>query len=356
MVEQDTEQAVETEAPVEMSENAVGADQTVEADVEEAESTEPAPGDADGEAVPESPDDGEENGTAGAKYDFTRPWTISNKFHSNLQSISEAFANQLSFSMSSYLRSTVDVSFRSVKQELFKDYCNRLPASKCIGVFSFEPLKGQSVITVDGNLMFVIMDKLIGGVGKLHEVDRDFTEIETKVFMLVLNKILGDLQDAAKKFFHAGVNLARIENNSAFIAVVTSGEKVIVTSLEMTIGDTTGEILLAIPMISFTPVMQSLDPKDEDLLDNSDIPAEDRAKIESALTGSSVDVVAEVGSARITLEGLLALEVGDTVMLERRMNEPIAVRVGKTTVCYGEPGRSQNRKAVRVVTKSAMEV
>ena len=353
MVDQDTEQVVETEDAVEAGAgDAAGS--TVQADA--ADTGDAGVSGGTSEESGDVKDAPAGDGTGEIKYDFTRPWTISNKFHANLQSIAEAFANQLSFSMSSYVRSTVDVSFRSVKQELFKDYCNQLPGRKCIGVFGLEPLKGQSVITVDGALMFVIMDKLIGGVGKLHEVSRDFTEIETKIFMLVMSKILGDLQDAAKKFFEARVNLTRVESNPAFIAVVTGGEKVIVTCLEMTIGETKGEILLAIPMVSFTPVLQALDPKSEDMLSAAEIPAEDRAKIRAALLDSSVEVVAEIGSTRITLDGLLNLEVGDTVILERRMNEPIAVRVGKTTVCYGEPGRSQNRKAVRVVSEPVMEV
>jgi flagellar motor switch protein FliM len=288
--------------------------------------------------------------TGEVKYDFTRPWTISNKFHQNLVSIAEAFANQLSFSMSNYLRTTVDVAYQSVKQELFSDYLDQLPEAKCIGVFSMPPLKGQSVFTVDGELMFVILDKLIGGQGKAHEVGRDFTEIETRIFMLVMNKFLSDYREAAKKFFESSIHLNRIESNPAFIAVMTGGEKVIAMSLEMTIGDQSGVVMVAAPMSGFDPVMSALDPNEDTMIKRHDIPPEDKAKIVSALQESSVDVTAVLGRAKITLNQLLHMETGDTIILDQRMNEPIAVRIGKKTVCYGEPGKSQNRKAVKVVS------
>lgn len=289
-------------------------------------------------------------GTIGeVKYDFTRPWTISNKFHQNLASIAEAFANQLSFSMSNYLRTSVDVSFDSVKQELFKDYLDRLPDQKCIGVFSFQPLGGQSVITVDGGVMFAILDKLIGGQGTPHEIGRDFTEIETRIFMLVTNKVLGDLREAARKFFESSVHLNRIENNPAFIAVMTGGEKVIVMTLDMKIGDHNGSVMVATPMSGFDPVMSALDPTDESLLDRTDIPVEDREKVYATLNESSVEVTAVIGCSMITLDRLLDLEVGDSVILSHRTNDPIAVKVGKKTVCKGQPGKSQNRKAVKIV-------
>jgi flagellar motor switch protein FliM len=282
------------------------------------------------------------------RYDFTRPWSISNKFHQNLASIAEAFANQLSFAMSNYLRTTLDVTFNAVKQELFKDYLDRLPERKCIGVFSILPLGGQSVITVDGNIMFIIMDKLIGGEGRPQEISRDYTEIETRIFMLVMNKILADLREAARKFFDSEVHLSRLENTPAFVAVMTGGEKVITMSLEMTIGEHKGSIMVATPMAGFDPVMTALDPKDEAILEKADAPLEHREKILKTVNEASVEVTAVLGESNMTLQRLLDIDVGDTIILDRRINDPIAVNVGRKTVCYGQPGKSQNRKAVRI--------
>ncbi len=296
-----------------------------------------------------SEDDGLVGVDGEIKYDFTRPWTISNKFHQNLASIAEAFANQISFSMSNYLRTTVDVAFNAVKQELFKDYLEHLPEQKCIGVFGFHPLGGQSVITVDSNVMFIILDKLIGGQGQPQELERDFTEVETRVFMLVMNKFLADLREAAKKFFESELHLSRLENNPAFVAVMTGGEKVITMSLEITNNEHPGLIMVAVPMAGFDPVMTALDPKDEAVIEKTEIPSEEREKVRLSLNEASVEATVVLGGSTLTLKRLLDIDIGDTVILDHKMNDPIAVKVGRKTVCYGQPGKSQNRKAVRVV-------
>lgn len=103
------------------------------------EGKEPAsdPGDAaDDTGVYETPPNG-------APYDFTRPWTLSNKFNQNLTSIGEAFANQLSFTFSNYLRTTVDVAFRSIKQELYRDHLDALSDNVVMGVVTLPPLHGR---------------------------------------------------------------------------------------------------------------------------------------------------------------------------------------------------------------------
>ncbi len=314
-------------------------------------------GDApDDDADEEASESGMYRPKNGAPYDFTRPWTLSNRFNRNMTTIGEAFANQLSFTMSNYLRTSVDVAFKSVKQELFKDHLDSLPEHPCMGVFSLQPLKGQSMITVDSSLMFVIMEKLIGGAGKPVHVERDFTEIETRVFMTILGKILGDLRDAAKKFFDATPSLSRIENNPSYVAVMTPSERAITLRLHMTINEAEGDVLVSMPMAGFDPVMEALDPRDDGVGVRMDVPPEERAAVFSALEDAHVDVVAELGAATITLDRLLQLREGDTIVLEQRVGEPVPLRAGRVVLASGEPGKSQNRKALRLVSGIHTEV
>ncbi len=310
------------------------------------------PGDDEGEAS----ESGMYRPKNGAPYDFTRPWTLSNRFNRNMTTIGEAFANQLSFTMSNYLRTSVDVVFRSVKQELFKDHLASLPEHPCMGVFSLQPLKGQSMITVDASLMFVIMEKLIGGAGKPVEIERDFTEIETRVFMTILGKILGDLRDASRKFFDATPSLSRIENNPSYVAVMTPSERAITLRLHMTINEAEGDVLVSMPMAGFDPVMDALDPREDAVAARVEPPPEERAAIASALADAHVEVSAILGAATITLDRLLGLRVGDAIVLEQRVGEPVPLRAGRVTLSYGEPGKSQNRKALRLVSGVRTEV
>ena len=80
------------------------------------------------------------------KYDFTRPVGLGTKFSQNLTTVGESFAKQLGFNLASFLRSNVDVEFKSVSQMLFRDYMGEFSNPSCIGIFSASPLKGQAAV------------------------------------------------------------------------------------------------------------------------------------------------------------------------------------------------------------------
>jgi|GEM_PF-906743 len=315
-----------------------------------------APGRAADTAPASGGSDVHETPPNGAPYDFTRPWTLSNKFNQNLTSIAEAFANQLSFTFSSYLRCTVDVSFRSIKQELFRDHLQSLPENVVMGVVNLPPLHGQSLISVDSQMMFVLLEKLIGGAGRPFTMDRDLTEIETRIFQTVLTRMIGDFKEAARKYFVANGSVSRIETKPSFASVMTPSEKTMTMKLQVSVNEVEGIVLVTVPLIGFDPVMGALDPRDEASITRSDIPPKDREAIHSALNNSSVEVAAVLGESRISLDRLLSLEVGDAVMLEHRVGDPVPIKAGTVILCYGEPGKSQNRKAIRLVSGVETEV
>ncbi len=320
----------------------------------EAETPEPTASETDDGIIgapAEVPDEKAIGFSDGEKYDFSRPWTMTGKFHQNLVSIADNFAGQLSLSLSNALRSNVEVNRGQIRQVLFNDFLGDLDGNQSIGVFSFEPLKGQSLVTMDSKTMFRLLDKLIGGAGEYYEIDREFTDLELRIFRYILGRILSDLGDSFKKYFVAQPVLSRVESNPAFVAVIAPGEKVIQVSTEVRFGDDIGSLVLAFPTAGFDPVMDSLDPDDEAMIGPTMVAPEDVVKVRAALLDSSVEVEAQIGKAPIPLSRLLELEVGDTIILDRKINEPVPLKVGNITLCWAEPGKSQSRRAVRVCRK-----
>jgi len=62
----------------------------------------------------------------------------------------------------------------------------------------------------------------------------------------------------------------------------------------------------------------------------------------------SLPVVVELGKATISLKELLSLEVGDVVVLDKRVGEPLNILVGKKVKMKGMPGRSGRRLAIKI--------
>ena len=290
------------------------------------------------------------------KYDFMRPMNLSKRFKQTIESLGESFANQLAFDLSNMMRTNVEVSYDQIEEKLFREFLTTLENPACVGIFSAPPLKGQALLAVDGKLMFLMLDRLIGGEGKPIEELRDFTEIETRIFTLILNKILGDFKDASKRVINLSTSLSRVENNPNFINIMTGGDKALVIALNMTVGEHTGRISLCFSMSGFEPVIDKFDPKEETLTGKTEESSEDRKKIISAISGSAVEVVAELGHTKMTINNILNLQLGDTVLLDHPVDAPIPVKIGDSVIFIGEPGKSQNRAAIRIIEKSKTEV
>jgi flagellar motor switch protein FliM len=282
------------------------------------------------------------------KYGFTQPTGLSAKFNQNLTTIGESFAKQLGFNLANFVRANVEIELKSIERSLFRDYVGRFENPSCIGIFSVPPLKGQALVSADPKLMFVILEKLVGGGGEPPEEARDFTEIETRIFTVIFNKFLVDLKEAAKRTLDLTPSLSRLESNPSFINTMTGGEKAIVMNLQLAIGEQTGAVSFCFSMSGFEPVLDKIDPKEEGIVRTEGEVQEDQQRIIATLDDAPVEIVAELGSTGVAVDALLNLQVGDTVILDHPAGEPINVKVGRTTMFLGQPGKSQNRKAVKI--------
>ena len=79
--------------------------------------------------------------------------------------------------------------------------------------------------------------------------------------------------------------------------------------------------------------------------------AEDVSKaILSHIQQMSVSITAQLASAGLTLEEIMSLEVGDILLLDRKIDEPIELTVNSRTVLHGRPAKSAGKYAV-VITE-----
>jgi flagellar motor switch protein FliM len=82
-------------------------------------------------------------------------------------------------------------------------------------------------------------------------------------------------------------------------------------------------------------------------------PAEDpdpsvRLNYEEALRRTEVELKAELGRTRLSIEEILELSEGDVIALDRRISDPINVVVGNIPQFKALIGKSGTRKALRI--------
>ena len=137
-------------------------------------------------------------------YDFKRPERVSNDQMRSLQMLHEVLARKLGASLSSYLRDIVEVKLASVEQLTYSEFILSLPNPTCFNLISCEPLDGQMVLEINPNIVYPIIDKLLGGNKASTEClmpEREMSEIEWRLMARTIDDTLTFLREILTKFF-----------------------------------------------------------------------------------------------------------------------------------------------------------
>jgi flagellar motor switch protein FliM len=277
--------------------------------------------------------------TPSQTYDFSKPNKFTKDHIRGLQRIHEQFCRTYAGLMSAKLRARLELSVSSITQLTFGDYVRSLPNPSVLSMFEVSPLQGTIVIQFTPEIAFVLHDRLCGGPGRLPERTRSLTDIEIAVFRKqVLHAINNLLADAWTDVHPLQFNLAGIENNPQFLQIASDRDVVALVTLSFKLNELQDMVTICLPYRTLEPVMGSL--TQARMFESLQAP--DPAQIErlkAKVRSAVVPVEVELGSAVVTVQDLLDLDVGDVIVLDRTRNETIDVRIGSLNKFKATPGR-----------------
>src|SRR5258708_7610508 len=196
-------------------------------------------------------------------YDFRRTDLIARDQIRAINLLHESFARSISASLSAYLRAYVVVNLVSVEQISFTDFTNCLPSPTSLMTLGIKPYEGNAVLEINPSLVFPILEMLLGGAGKgSGSMNREITEIEQTILDGLLRIILSDLRTAWGAITSIDFGIESHETKPELLQVMAPNEAVVVSSIEIRIGDiATGLINIEIPSILFKMMRIKLDHK-----------------------------------------------------------------------------------------------
>lgn len=268
-------------------------------------------------------------------------------FVPNLDIIYDSFIRYNRVTMSSRLRQLVEIKKAGARSYKFDDFLLSLPSMVCMAIYKIEPLKGAALIAMDSKLVFGVVDSLLGGSGITAQMgDRLFTSIELRLMEKVVKDALLDMEKAWAPLFATKMNLLRMEMNPRLVNIVPPEYQVISMTLEIQLGDIVGSMIFALPYMTIEPIRDKL--KTGMQFDLMAIDPQWSYRLSSELVEAPLEVAVELGSSTITLDELMHLEPGDTVMLDKACSGELLVNVGGVEKFRGIPGVQHGNKAVQI--------
>lgn len=282
-------------------------------------------------------------------YDFKRALRFSKDQIRSLTRIHENFARLLTTYFSGHLRTYVQIEVASVDQIPFEEFIRSIPNMTLINVFEVSPLEGNILMEVNPNIAYSMLDRLMGGVGASPSKVNNLTEIETKIMRNLFERSFDNLREAWSGLIEIDPFLADMEVNPQFLQMISPNETVVVISFNIIIGESSGMINICIPHVVLEPIVPNLSVRYWMQTNKKEPTAEQSAALRKRLEKAELPVVANLGHGKMTIDQFLHLEVGDVISLDRKIDEPLVVKIGDVPKFTAQPGHLQSWMAVQII-------
>ena len=152
----------------------------------------------------------------------------------NLDIVYDSFIRYHRVSMSNQLRKLVEIRKVGARPYKFDDFLMTLPSPVCMGIYKIEPLKGASLLAMDNNLVFAILESVLGGTGTTCNPDskRSFTSIELRIMQKFVKSALLDMEKAWAPLYPTKMSLLRMDINPRLVNIVPPEYQVITMELK----------------------------------------------------------------------------------------------------------------------------
>ena len=266
-----------------------------------------------------------------------------------LEIVFDRLVRLMTTSLRNFTSDNVEVSLDSITSIRFGDYLNSIPLPAILAVFHAEELDNYGLFTVDSNLIYSIVDVLLGGrrgSSAMRIEGRPYTTIERTLVQRMIEVIMQDMCAAFEPLAPVNFNLDRLETNPRFAAIARPANAAILVKLRIDMEDRGGRTELLLPYATLEPIRKLLlqqfmgEKFGRDSIWESHLATE--------LWSTKVDIEAILDEQTMPLNQVMNLEVGQTMMLGASPDSKIELRCRGVPLLTGRMGRVGASVAVRV--------
>jgi len=266
-----------------------------------------------------------------------------------LEIVFDRLVRLMTTSLRNFTSDNVEVSLDNISSIRFGDYLNSIPLPAILSVFRAEELDNYGLLTVDSNLIYSIVDVLLGGrrgTAAMRIEGRPYTTIERVLVQRMVEVVLADAKAAFEPLTQVTFNLDRLETNPRFAAIARPANAAILVKLRIDMEDRGGRIELLLPYATLEPIRKMLlqqfmgEKFGRDNIWESHLATE--------LWTTQLEVRAVIDEQQISLRRVLDLKVGDLLMLNAGPDSQVEIKAGSISLTRGSMGRRNNHIAIRI--------
>lgn len=262
-----------------------------------------------------------------------------------LEVINERFAQDLRYSLMSFMHRSADISVGAVQIQKYSDFIKNLPVPANINLVQMKPLRGAALFVFEPKLVFLVVDNLFGSDGRypMRVEGRNFTPTEQRIIKRLLDLTLENYGKAWKPVYSIDFEYMRSEVHIKQASIVAPNEVVLSTTFQIEFGQIGGSLTICLPYSMIQPI--------RDLLANpllADVEIDNRwiEQLSQQVTSADVELVVEFLNIESSIGKLLKLKIGDVLSVE--IPTSVSACINGIPVMECSYGTSGNHYALRV--------
>jgi flagellar motor switch protein FliM len=280
-------------------------------------------------------------------YDFRRPDRVSKEQMRTIHNLHEGYARLFSTTLTNYLRTFVEIEVVSVDQLTYSEFIMSISNPSCIHLFQMDPIDVSAIFEMNPSLVFFMIDRLFGGLGRSTENNRELTKIEQNVIQSIVSRGLGDLAGAWEHMGAFSPRITNYETNPMFVQIVPPGETVILVTFEVHMLKSSGLMSICFPYQIIEQIFSQMKGHDY-LSTKAEITPQTKKTMEEELQDITVELSALIGKAGMSIRDLLQLQQGDILCLDKHKDSDLIVQISGKSKMGGKSGISGRKKAVKI--------
>jgi flagellar motor switch protein FliM len=245
-----------------------------------------------------------------------------------------------------FLHRSSEVSVGPVRVSKYSEFIRNLVVPTNLNLVHMKPMRGTALMVFDPNLVFLMVDNLFGGDGRFHTrvEGRDFTQTEQRIISRLLDIVFETYAKSWEPVYPVEFEYIRSEMNTQFANIATPNEVVVATTFTIELGPVSGEMHFCTPYSMIEPVRDLLTSS----LQGETLEVDKRwvRLMTQQIQTAEVEIVADLGVARVTLGDILNMQAGDIIPLA--VPETVSAKVDGVPVMECSYGKLNGQYALRV--------
>lgn len=286
------------------------------------------------------------------KYDFYSPRKFTKDRLKMLNGIFDSYSRIINSRINGLLHATCEVEVESVEEQRYYEFSNALTEGAVVTLAHLS-LKGKReeapvLIYATTPVMLSMMDRMMGGEGDIEDdlpSDYSYTDLDLNLYENLMQGFVSLMGGSWENYIRLSFEYGRVEVNPTLVQLIGLDETVVLVDLKIKFSNCEGRMSICLPGMMLTNIFAEI---------NRDNPIKHAAVEDSSesifdhLKTSSLEIVAELGHAKLQLGDIYNLNVGDVIDLNQAKESKVYLHIGGRKWFDGLMGVHNKNVAVRI--------